>query len=880
MNFDCDIENKVDLEIEDIPDENSNHTLSNIEHSLENENIASELAEAIPNYSLDDLSQIEGLSIRAITICENYELTNLEKILHFYFIEKESFKHLRNCGKNTDEELVAICKKYKNSILKPSVHILTNINQNSIDNNCDTPDQVYNLSNISLNDLVKNENLSARSCNVCNDNGLKDLPSIIAYYWEYRSFKNLRNCGRLSDLELIDLCKKYEILIEKSSIVGLKENPINPIILKIDSLTVKQKQIINNFLVSKFNELPIRPQNALNALLDNEITLKNFADIIFSNSEFNTYSIKNIGALSEIQINTFLEVIKEQIELVSSCQDEREIEIKLCETFLIKNFSIIDTTILSAIRDYDFANGLPIFKIIKVLVDNDILFEIREKQIFTNEFCSIDQKEFKSLSDLSIELGVTRERVRQIRVQFLGKFESYFRFITQPEIKSLVNYNIDLSSCFIDISDELIDRINISEKVKFNQLFINRIFVCLYSANFELVGSFSQNIHEKDIATDKWKRSYLIDKKITAIFDFEKFYYDVRSRLSNRVDEDYSLYFQTYLLNFLKTRKYEMLDNIVEIAEYILFNEFELSIDTFESIVFKRNTIKQVYEYSYEALEKLGKPSKVNEIYQKVIELYPDYETDENSIRASMKRDTGFVPIGRTSVYGLKKWESQIDDFKGGTIRDIAEEFLQSQVEPKHIDEITEYVNLYRDTTSKNIYPNLKLDESKRFVFFKGLLIGLSSKKYSLEKYVEPIDPNIERKSWEERFFDLQKFAEENNRLPKSISNDKEKVLYRFMNIHLNKATKSQIDDRALRINELATKYQHQKRKRKIPQEWNANYDDLMKFVAEKKRLPKARIEEEEVLYNFFYRQRKLYQEDNLSLISVEKLLEIAKLLN
>jgi len=127
-------------------------------------------------------------------------------------------------------------------------------------------------------------------------------------------------------------------------------------------------------------------------------------------------------------------------------------------------------------------------------------------------------------------------------------------------------------------------------------------------------------------------------------------------------------------------------------------------------------------------------------------------------------------------------------------------------------------VNNYRNTNSKNIYANLYTDESKRFVFYSGLLIGLSEKKYSLEKYGLAIKQNKERKTWKERFSDLQKFAEKNDRLPKSNSNDKEIILYRFLNIQLNRETKNQIDqDKATRINELVEKYKNQEQKRTIP---------------------------------------------------------------
>jgi len=175
------------------------------------------------------------------------------------------------------------------------------------------------------------------------------------------------------------------------------------------------------------------------------------------------------------------------------------------------------------------------------------------------------------------------------------------------------------------------------------------------------------------------------------------------------------------------------------------------------------------------------------------------------------------VPIGKTSVYGLKKWETEIDEFKGGTIRAIAEEFLKGQAEPKHIDEITDYVNRYRNTKPRSVYANLNTDTWKRFVYFCGHLIGLSAKKYSIEKYGLAIRQNIKRKTWEERFSDLQKFAEENDRLPKSTTNVCERKLYTFMIVQLKKAKKGQIDDQKLsRINDLILKYKSQKGKRAL----------------------------------------------------------------
>ena len=407
------------------------------------------------------------------------------------------------------------------------------------------------------------------------------------------------------------------------------------------------------------------------------------------------------------------------------------------------------------------------------------------------------------------KIELSRQRIRQLRIILLNKLPVLFSFLSEIEISSMNLYGIDLGKDTIVIEQDLINEMNRNERTNFNPQFVLKILSILMPDRFVLIGDEKSVLFKiNTYGSFNWKNTYLISKKYTAVFDFEKLIENVAFRLSERIEEDYIFHFQAYLLDFQKENCRKLLNNISQISEYILLNEFELWIDTNDNILFSHNIPKQVYEYSYHALEELGKPSKVDAIYQKVIELNPDYWTDKNSIRVSMSRDSGFVPIGRTGVFGLKKWETEIDDFKGGTIREIAEEFLKGQAEPKHIDEIAEFVNNYRNTTSKNIYANLIKDEFKRFVFYSGLLIGVSSKKYSLEKYGLAIKRNKKRKTWEQRFSDLQKFAEENDRLPKATTNDCERKLYTFMIVQLKKAKKGQIDDQKIsRINELVLKY-------------------------------------------------------------------------
>jgi hypothetical protein len=173
------------------------------------------------------------------------------------------------------------------------------------------------------------------------------------------------------------------------------------------------------------------------------------------------------------------------------------------------------------------------------------------------------------------------------------------------------------------------------------------------------------------------------------------------------------------------------------------------------------------------------------------------------------------------------------------------------------------------------------MDENLRFKFFAGLFIGVPQKEYDNEKYICVEDLGIERNTWEERFSSLQKFVNENRRLPNAKGGDQEVKLNRFMNIQINKANKGDLDnERISLILALASKYNYKKRKRDTPKTWDESYSLVREFVQKYQRLPIANDEDEKSIYQFFYRQRKLYLEHNLPLNFIDRFLEIANLLN
>lgn len=751
------------------------------------------------------------------------------------------------------------------------------------------------INNITLQELTEIETLSVRSQNVCEWNSLIDILSILQHYRDNNSFLTLRNCGQKSNAELISICLKYQgFIIENKINTGNSdlnnnpnENPLsniesqNPIVKKIDDLTIRQKKIINNLIISLFNDLSIRSSNVLNKHLSYEINIKGLTTI-FNDEYFKISNIRNAGKKSFSEIQNFLNSFQEYIEIISMYENEEELTIELFNSFLARRFCLTSATINKIWKDYDPACGIPLFKSCNVLIENEILFDKRDKIIFEKGFNYNNSLNVSTLEEIASILNITKERTRQIRTNIFDNLNSTFSFIKSLEFDALNLYGIDVTSNLIFISDEIISEINQKENNSFNRHFIIKILSILFENSHGLIGNEQIIIFEQiksSRSTHNWNNNYLIKKEFTDILNFEEFVNDINSRLSERIEDDYSFHFEAYMTKFQTSDCAEFTQIIIQIAEQILFNEFEMSIDIDDNIIFKRNTIKQVYEYAYEALETLGQPSKVQKICKKVNELYPNYETDENSIRASMQRKNGFIPFGRTSVYGLKEWEEE-QDIRGGTIRDTTEEFLSTQTEPKHIDEITEYVNnRYRNTNSKNIYANLRMEENSRFVFFKGLNIGLKSKNYDEFSFTKVKNNQNDKKTWDESYSVLEEFVIQNERLPYSSGDDQEQKLYRFFNIQLKKANKELIDEvKAQKINSLADLCNYNKRARRNPKNLHHTYDELKLFISKNNRFPNPNCDEEKNLYHFFYRQTTLFRNGQLSNEQIDKYLDIIDL--
>jgi len=129
-----------------------------------------------------------ALSRQAKKVCKYNKLYTLERLTN-HLKNHLSFTELFFCSEKINKELINFCENF----LSNYNNISSNITQYET-----------SIKNEDFNFTL--DSLSSRSKNILIDNELNTKEKISKYYFEHRSFKSLRACGDLTDIELVNFC--------------------------------------------------------------------------------------------------------------------------------------------------------------------------------------------------------------------------------------------------------------------------------------------------------------------------------------------------------------------------------------------------------------------------------------------------------------------------------------------------------------------------------------------------------------------------------------------------------------------------------------------------------------------------------------------------
>lgn len=384
---------------------------------------------------------------------------------------------------------------------------------------------------MTIDELYYKEDLSVRSYNICRFNGLDSIDKLKEYYLTNHSFEKLRNCGRRSNEELIEVCEKYLASSYFNEDVNIKKFQIDEI---VKNLTRIQREVISNFIFVNTDSLSVRSKNAISQFLDGNFSVRNFAEKILLNKKFIVSTIENVGKKSIPELEIYISLIKDFILNVGEAKDEKQL-IALKNNFLIqRTFSIsnIPTEILQSES---------IFQLTDFLLKKNAFFNENHNLIIQKALKIYQSEKMQTLEEISLESNLSKERVRQIRKDCIDELFDKISFIKNFNDDLFQNYGIDKSSSLIEVNENLVSEINLKNKTNFSKEFISYILAVYLSKDFIIIGNIEDVILPKFSNSrnrHNWNNFYIVSKELLKV-DFTLLSNELYERVNERIEETY-----------------------------------------------------------------------------------------------------------------------------------------------------------------------------------------------------------------------------------------------------------------------------------------------------------------------------------------------------
>jgi len=727
---------------------------------------------------LEQLGKIENLSVRCYNICRTSGLNTIDLILNWYN-KYGGFKNIRNCGKDTSQELVVVCLKY---IDRDRVVNQNNV-QLSVGLELVDSDIIDNQKLVQRDVGLKLENaISIRAYNVCLYNELSTFESLRQYYKMHGTFSKFRNCGLKTNKELIDFCKANIDSVSKD------EQLQEPFL--IENFNKLQKRVIRYYGFLLWNDLPRDIYRPFRDFLGGvgSFSMENVFDKVINNAAF---ELRRFDFLGDSSIEKLADIIKSYKATVKSVS-----KISGKEELINYNFKVTLNYVFPYSSLYDKLRVNSIFCAMQCAIENGLLFDKNILKVFKNKF-KIYKNNSIGFQDENIDLS--KERVRQIVKIIQDSIYKKSCFVKRLIDDTLAEFNLFSDSDMIFIDQLLNEEINAVNQTDFSKEWNSYLVYVYFGHSFELIGNLEDVLlinNKNSKVRHKWSCFYIVNNDFTDVFDFLVLVSDFKLSLDSFRSKSEYFNINSYVSEKLSNSNSNDILRIVKIARFIIMNEFGLEFDENDNFLLQKNARKPLHECAYSALSAIGSPASVSDITSMVAKLFPEELTTENKVRASLKRKFGFVPIGRSSVFGLANWENELLNFKGGTIRSLVCDYLKMEGSPRHIDSITDFVRKYRPNTyRRSVWDNLRTDASGVFVFSNDRFVGLKSiiSNESNQLLNEFLPEKV--KTWEQSFSVFVDFISDNSRLPRSSGCPIEEIqLYRWYSIQIRSLDRGELD--------------------------------------------------------------------------------------
>jgi hypothetical protein len=571
------------------------------------------------------------------------------------------------------------------------------------------------LSDITLDELDSVFHLSVRALNVCRDNDLITLAAIAQYKQRPGGFMNLRNCGTKTVMELEDLLIKaidhgWPIAVADPLPAG-EPASVN---------TQLPREEMLGSVAQRFPLLSVRARTALVKFLGDATPEAILDQVLLSG--FDLRKIRNIGIKTVAELTDFRQAV------LTNTPRPNVVEVPGSPAHAVfsalkNDFDWNEIDQIRSVGLLDDAGHLRYLQLIKGVVD---VWGLRSESTW-NSIMAYSQttQRHGAIAQAAEHQHLSRERLRQLFAKWDSKLKPRLSFLSELSLPfSLAPFVLE--DPVVIVSESIASVINGHTGVNWSRPFIAKIIAFALSKTYLLVSwdtigvpltkaRLMDSAHPLLISTDVLDDIIPITGQIYSI--------QTRSRSSA------SRLVLTDLANSAGVDWSAVLANALEPLIPFLAPGGTLEGDY---LLLPPNRRKRREELVAEVLEEMNTPTHVSALVERLRVIDPEREWTPEFVRSVIVRfkDT-FISLSRTSTYGLRKWEVEQEGIKGGTIRSMVEQLLRESETPIHVDELAKVIRTFRPTASpESIRLNIQLEPGKRFSFFAGGYVGLSTRTY------------------------------------------------------------------------------------------------------------------------------------------------------
>ncbi|MBR5972237.1 MAG: hypothetical protein IK017_06250 [Paludibacteraceae bacterium] len=483
----------------------------------------------------------------------------------------------------------------------------------------------------------------------------------------------------------------------------------------------------------------------------------------------------------------------------------------------------------------------PIFTTLSYLFEN--MTNNRQKDIFRRSLNSVYGKPIEDLNNIATSLGLSRERVRQLREECYTQATKLPCVFLNSELSDNYQYKVQTEYDFNLIREE--------EGVDFSNEYIT-ICISYFSVDYKLIGDSRKAMF---MSSGTSKPLYLVSKRLSEFFDFDEFVSSIDQTIYEKRFFPYREDLEAYVRRLIGTDIVtEDIYAIVKECRQILQKGYPDNIIN-SQIYFPTNTRKTIPYLIEDILHEFNRPMTAEEISSILKERYPDLEQSSGKIGPNALRNSNIIAVSRTSTYALTEWD--YTEKRGGTIRNLAEEYLNSLIPPiASLAEICSYISKFRSDIKENsVKANLWAESNRFSIYYKGntIYIGLSSYNYDKEYILQ--GKNQGRRSFMNSIELLENFIKQHGRFPYSSVEGEEARLSRFYMVSKANMREGILSpDKIAEIERIDTKYGSLKtKKERVP--WEERFERFVKHITENDSLPRQSSKE----YAWYEENKALY---------------------